>query len=108
MKYLLLALVAAISMSVMAGKPTKEQVAGEQAVQGVDTCDFSIDQPGVKRQQRSAQKQKECKTFNESRSNSLREAQKTKEGAKVQKPGETGIAVSDPGVPGDKAAGAKK
>ena len=108
MRYLLLALLAAFSVSVMAGKPTKEQTTREQALQGADTCDFSIDQPGIKGQQQSAQKQQECKTFNESRSNSLRGAGKTKEGATVQKSGEAGIAVSDPGVPSDKAAGAKK
>ena len=108
MKYLLLALLAAYSLSVMAGKPTKEQITGEQAVQGGATCDFTIDQPGVKRQQQSAQKQQECRTFNESRSNSLRDAGKAKQEASAQQPGAAGIAVSDPGMPSDKAAGAKK
>ena len=107
MKYLLFALLTAVSLSAMAGKPTKEQRTPEQALQGADTCDFSIDQAGVKRQQQSAEKQKECKTSNESRSNSSRGVGKT-EGATVQKSGAAGIAVSDPGVPGDKATGAKK
>jgi hypothetical protein len=108
MKYVLLALLAALSLSVMAGKPTKDQTTGEQAPQGADACDFSIDQPGIKRQQQSAQKQQECRTLNESRSNSLRGAGKAKEGATVQKPGGAGIAASDPGVPSDKATAAKK
>ena len=108
MRYLLLALLAAFSLSVMAGKPTKEQTAREQAPQGVDICDSSNGQPDVKRQQQGAQTQQECRTFNESRSNSSRAAGKAKEGATVQKPGEVGIAVSDPGVPSDKATGAKK
>src|SRR6266436_1769885 len=43
----------------------------EQALQGADTCEFAIDQKGVKR---LAQPQKECKTFNESRSNTTRGA----------------------------------
>ena len=108
MKYLLLALLATFSLTVMAGKPTKEQTSREQALQGVDTCSMSIDQPGIKRQQQSAQTQHECRTFNESRSNSLRGAGKAKEGATVQKLGEAGNAVNDPGVPSDKATGAKK
>jgi hypothetical protein len=107
MKYLLLALLTVFSLSAMAGKPTKEQTAREQA-QGVDSCDFSIDQPGVKRQQQSAQKQQECRTFNESRSNSLRGVGKAKEGATLQKSSETGTAVTDSGVPSDKVSGAKK
>ena len=105
MKYLLLALLAVFSLSVTAGKPTKEQMSREQALQGPDTCNVSVDQPDSKRQLQGAQKQQECKTFNESRSNSLREAGKAKEGATVQK---AGIAVSDPGVPSDKATDAKK
>jgi FtsZ-interacting cell division protein ZipA len=108
MKYVLLAVLAAFSLSVMAGKPTKEQKTSEQATQGADTCDMSIDQPGVKRQQKGAQPQQECRTFNESRSNSSREAGKAKEGATVQKAGGAGIATSDPGVPTDKATAAKK
>jgi hypothetical protein len=107
-KYLLLAVLMAFSLSVMAGKPTKEQTAGEQASQGADTCDMAIDQPGVKRQQKGAQPQQECRTFNESRSNALRGAGKAKEGATVRKPGDAGLAVSDPGVPTDKATAAKK
>jgi len=108
MKYLLLALLTAFSLSVMAGKPTKEQTAREQALQGADTCDFSIDQPGVKRQQQSAQKQQDCRTFNESRSNSLRGVGKAKEGATVEKASGAGTTVTDPVVPSDKATGAKK
>ena len=53
------------------GKPSKDQAAREPALQGVDTCEFAVDQPGVKRM---VQPQKECKTFNESRSNSTRGA----------------------------------
>ena len=49
-----------------------------------------------------------CKTFNESRSNSLRAAGKVKEGATDKKPGVVGIAVGDPGAPSDKASSAKK
>ncbi len=71
------------------GKPSKEQAAREPALQGVDTCEFTIDQKGLKRM---AQPQKECKTYNESRSNNTRGA------APRGKPGEPGIAVSDPGV----------
>ena len=108
MKYLLLAILMAFSLSVMAGKPTKEQKTGEQASQGADACDMSIDQPGVKRQQKGAQAQQECRTFNESRSNSSRGAAKAKEGATAQKAGEAGIAASDPGVPSDKATTSKK
>ena len=72
------------------GKPSKDQAAREPAVQGVDTCEFAIDQRGVKR---LAQPQKECKTFNESRPNNARGA------APESRSGEPGIAVSDPGVP---------
>jgi hypothetical protein len=107
-KYLLLALLAAFSLSVMAGKPTKEQITGDQAAQGADTCASGVDQPGIKRQQQSAQKQQECRTFNESRSNNSRGAGKAKDGATVQRPGATGTAANDQGVPGDKATGARK
>ena len=108
MRYLLLALFTVFSLSALAGKPTKEQTAREQALQGVDTCEASINQPAAIRQQQSAQKQQECRTFNESRSNNLRGAGKAKEGATLQKSSEGGIAAIDPGVPSDKAAGAKK
>jgi hypothetical protein len=108
MRYLLLALFTVFSLSALAGKPTKEQTAREPALQGVDTCEVSIDQAGAKRQQQSAQKQQECRTFNESRSNNLRGAGKAKEAATLQKSSEAGIAATDPGVPSDKAAGAKK
>ena len=94
MRYLLLAALAAFSLSVMAGKPTKEQTAREPALQGVDTCDASTDQPGRKRQQQSAQTQQECRTFNESRSNNSRGAGKANEGATGQKAGDAGIAVN--------------
>ncbi len=109
MKFLWLALLAAFSLSVMAGKPTKEQVTSEPAMQGTDACDFTIDQKGAKRQQQSAQKQQECRTFNESRSNNLRDAGNTKAGSTVQKPGDAGTAASAPGVPSNHAAtGAKR
>jgi len=94
MRYLLLAALAAFSLSVMAGKPTKEQTAREAAPQGVDTCDASIEEPGSKRQQQNAPTQKECRTFNESRSNNTRGAGKAKEGATGQKAGDAGIAVN--------------
>ena len=94
MKYLLFAVLAAFSLSVMAGKPTKEQTAREPAPQGVDTCNASTDQPGSKRQQQSSQTQQECRTFNESRSNNSRGAGKAKEGTTGQKAGDAGIAVS--------------
>ena len=77
MKHLILALLAAtVSLSVTAAtnlnssrsNATEER---EAALQGADTCKFTIDEKGVKR---LAQPQKECKTFNESRSNSLRGA----------------------------------
>lgn len=108
MRYLLLALLAAFSLSAMAGKPTKEQTTGEQTPQGADTCESSNGRPDTQRQRQGAQTQHECKTFNESRSNSLRAAPKAKEGATGRKPAEVGIAISDPGVPSDKATGAKK
>ena len=71
------------------GKPSKEQAAREPALQGVDTCEVAIDQKGVKR---TAQPQKECKTYNESRSNNTRDA------APTRKSSEPRIAVGDPGV----------
>jgi hypothetical protein len=40
---------------------------------GADTCNFTIDEAGVKRQA-TEQQQKTCRTFNESRSNNLRGA----------------------------------
>ena len=77
MKHLILALIAAtFSLSVTAAtnlNSSKSNATEERdaALQGVDTCTFTIDEKGVKR---LAQPQKECKTFNESRSNSLRGA----------------------------------
>ena len=107
MKRLTLALLAAtFSLSVMAesvnlnssksnvserGKPSKEQMAREAALQGPDTCNFAIDekgnkftidQAGVKRQA-TEQQQKKCADAK-------------------PKSGEAGIAVSDPGVPSNK------
>jgi hypothetical protein len=108
MKYLWLAILAAFSLSVMAGKPTKEQATREPALQGADACDFTIDQKGTKRQQQSAQKQQECRTFNESRSNNLRDAGNTKAGSTVRRPGDAGTAVSGPGVPGNHATDATR
>jgi hypothetical protein len=54
------------------GKPSKEQISDrEHALSGADTCNFTIDQKGVKRQA-TDQQQKACKTANQSRSNNLR------------------------------------
>jgi hypothetical protein len=100
-KHLILALLATtFSLSVTAAtnlNSSKSNVTEEReaALQGADTCKFTIDEKGVKR---LAQPQKECKTFNESRSNSLRGAAP----AGKPKSSEAGIAVSDPGVPNDK------
>jgi hypothetical protein len=95
-KHLILAFVAAtLSLSLMAAtnlNSSKSNVTEEReaALQGVDTCKFTVDEKGVKR---LAQPQKECKTFNESRSNTTRGA------APRPKSSEAGIAVGDPGVP---------
>jgi hypothetical protein len=59
------------------GKPTKEQILDRaQAPGGADSCNFSIDEKGVKRTA-TEQQQKACKTANESRSNALRAADPT-------------------------------
>jgi hypothetical protein len=61
-KHLILALLAAaFSLSVMAGKPTKEQITSdrEQALSGPDTCKFTIDQKGV-RHEATHQEQQKC------------------------------------------------
>jgi hypothetical protein len=128
MKHLILALLAAtFSLSVMAGKPTKEQIVEppaetaiiksksnitnnrETALMGADSCNFAIDQKGNKftidekgvRRPTTEQQQKTCKTFNESRSNALREGNPS---SGRPRSGEVGIAVSDPGVASDKNA----
>ena len=126
MKHLILALLAAtFSLSVMAGKPTKEQIVEppaetaiiksksnitnnrETALMGADSCNFSIDQKGTKftideagvRRLATEQQQKACKTFNEPRSNALRDGNPS---SGKPKSGEAGIAVRDPSVPSDK------
>jgi hypothetical protein len=61
MKHLIFALLAvAFSLSVMAGKPTKEQITSdrEQALSGADTCKFTIDEKGVKREATQVVQQK--------------------------------------------------
>jgi hypothetical protein len=103
------------------GKPSKDQVpaqaAGndgirgerEPALMGADSCNFAIDQKGTKftidekgvRRLATEQQQKTCKTFNESRSNALRDGNPS---SGKPRSGEAGIAVSDPGVPSDKNA----
>ena len=106
MKYVLLAVLAAFSLSVMAGKPTKDQTTGEQALQGVDACDLSIDQPGIKRQQRVRRR---SRVQDVQRVEAMaRGGRKAKEEAAVQEPGDAGLAVSGSGIPSDKAAAAKK
>jgi hypothetical protein len=131
MKHLILALLAAtFSLSVTAasinlnssrsnaidttterGKPSKDQKTvddngalsdREKALLGADTCNFAIDQAGVKRQA-TEQQQKTCRTFNESRGNNARGAAP----AGKPKSSEAGIAVSDPGVPNDKSTSKK-
>ena len=72
------------------GKASKDQAAREPALQGVDTCEFAVDQKGAKR---VAQPQKECKTFNESRPNN------NTRGASPES--------SDPGMPNNKSASKK-
>ncbi len=78
------------------GKPSKDQAAREQALQGVDTCEFAIDQKGVKRM---AQPQKECKTFNESRSN-ITDRERALSGADTAdcNPDQRGITQSQSGL----------
>jgi hypothetical protein len=86
------------------GKPSKEQISDqERAPSGADSCNFTIDQKGVKRQATAAQ-QKACKTANESRSNSLRGGNPSSGNPNA---GAAGIAVSDPGVPADKGTSKK-
>jgi hypothetical protein len=75
-------------------KSSKSNSSDREQAQTASDCDFAIDQKGVAR----SAPQKECKTFNESRSNNTRALRRPGK----PKSGEAGIAVSDPGVPNDK------
>ena len=89
--------------NVARGKPTKEQILDRQPASGADSCNFTIDQKGVKRQATASQQQA-CKTANESRSTNLRGANPS---SGTPSTSSVEIAVSDPGVPAGKSTSKK-